>query len=130
MKFKRNKARSFESAANIYNYEFLDSTACNPPPPTGVEEMRDEDICAWKDEVAVKSEPEAPSASEELEEHPTPRPSRYVKRRVPRADRDQHEVTDDRNSDRSVTAHGPGHSVKGKEHDSNEEEPAEGCAFL
>jgi hypothetical protein len=30
----------------------------------------------------------------------------------------------------SVAEHDPGHSVKGKEHNFNEEEPAEGCAFL
>lgn len=130
MKPKRNKARSFGSAANIYNYEFVDSEACNAPPPNGVEDMREEDICAWKDEVVVEGEPEAPSASEELEERPTPRPSRYVRRRVPRVDEDQGEVADDRKSDGSVTAHGTGHSVKGKEHNFNEEELAEGCAFL
>lgn len=130
MKPKRNKARSFESAANIYNYEFVDSEACNLPPPVEAEDMREDDICAWKDEVAVKGEPEAPSATEELEEYPRPKPSRYVRRRVPRADRDQHEVADDRKSDGSVTIHEPGDSIKGKEHSFNEEEPAEGCAFL
>lgn len=127
MKPKRNKARSFESAANTYNYESIDIEAYNLPPTSGAEEMRGDDICAWKDEVAVKGEP---SATEEFEERPTPRPSRYVRRRVPRADGDQHEVSDDRNSDASVTAHENGHDVKGKEHKFNEEEPAEGCAFL
>jgi hypothetical protein len=130
MKPKRNKARSFESAANTYNYEFVDSEACDPPPPTGVEDIQEEDMYGWKDEVAVKSEPEAPSASEELEDHSTSRPSRYVKRRVPRADRVQHEVADDRNSDGSVTEHDSKHSVQGKEQNFDEEEPAEGCAFL
>lgn len=130
MKPKRNKARSFESASNIYNYEFVDSETCIPAPPIGAENMREEDICAWKDEVVVKSEPEAPSATEELEEHPTPRPSRYVKRRVLRAERSQHEVADDRKSDESATAHDPERSVKGKEHNFDEEEPANGCAFL
>jgi hypothetical protein len=130
MKPKRNKARSFENAAKIYNYEFVDSETCNPPPPTGVEDMREEDIYAWKDEVAVKTEPEALSTGEELEDHPTPRPSRYVRRRVPRADRVQLEAADDRKSDGSVTEHEAGCSVKGKEHNFNEEEPAEGCAFL
>jgi hypothetical protein len=130
MKHKRNKARSFESAANSYNYEVVESESCNPPPPIGVEDMREEDICAWKDEVVVKSEPEAPSAGEELEERPTPRRSRYVRRRAPRANGDQDEAAENRKSDDSVTAHKPGYSVKGKEHNFNEEEPAEGCAFL
>ena len=68
MKPKRNKARSFEGAADIYKYEFVDSEACDLPPSVGAEEMREDDICAWKDEVAVKGEPEALSATKELEE--------------------------------------------------------------
>lgn len=130
MKPKRNKARSFQSAGNTYSYEFVDSEACNLPPPVEAEDMREGDIYAWKDEVAVKGEPEAPSATEELEEYPRPKPSRYVRRRVPRADRNQHEVADDGKSDGSVTIHEPGASIKGKEHNPNEEEPVEGCAFL
>ena len=130
MKPKRNKARSFEGAADIYKYEFVDSEACDLPPSVGAEDMREDDICAWKDEVAVKGEPEAPSATEELEEYLRPKPSRYVRRRVLRADRDQHEVVDDRRSDGSTTIHEPGDSTKGKEHNLNEEKPAEGCAFL
>lgn len=46
------------------------------------------------------------------------------------ADRDQHEVADNRKSDRSVTVHKPRDRIKGKGPNFNEEEPAEGFVFL